>query len=70
MYVCMYVCIYVCMYLCMYVHICMHACIYVRTYIHVCACTYVTRFAKTRNNPANQYFQYKPLQNLVKKHVL
>ena len=26
--------------------------------------TYVTQFAKTRNNPANQYFQYKALQNL------
>ena len=26
---------------------------------------YVIRFAKTRNNPTNQYFQYKALQNLV-----
>ena len=25
----------------------------------------VTRFAKTRNNPANKHFQYKALQNLV-----
>ena len=28
---------------------------------HMCDMSFVTRFAKTRNNPANQYFQHKVL---------
>ena len=32
--------------------------------------TNVTRFAKTQNNPANQYFQYKALYKKRKLSVL
>ena len=42
------VCVCVCLSVCVCVVLC-------------CQLTYVTRFAKTQNNPANQYFQYKPL---------